>query len=333
MPAEFAPAWLKAIQFVEEFGENPSVHGSISEIGTAWEKILSRLATQYNIPPPDDSVQTEDVTLDNFWLRVYKPQSSTESSNTPNHQKKTVGVYIHGGGWALGSVDQEDAITRLISKTFNMTLVSVSYRLAPEHKYPSALDDCLEAVDWVLKNLNATSILLTGPSAGGNLSFGTALKLIDQGRGDIVKGVVALVPVTIHPDLVSAEITAAGLYDSYDINADATVNSKSAMSAFFNAYNAPSDDVYTSCLLHPKLKELKKVYIAECGADTLRDDARLMKDALEKARVPVVYRAYPGFPHYSWTYPSSLLDEHRREFLGDMLDGIKWVLGDNGSLS
>lgn len=275
------------------------------------------MVDKYEFPEPDTSVKTKDITLQNFGLRIYTPPDATES--------QTVGIYFHGGGWALGSVEQEDAICRLISKHHKMTVVSVEYRLAPKHRYPAALDDCVDAVTWSLCNLPAQSVVLIGASAGGNLTFGTALRLIDQGNSERVKGIVALVPVTIHPDAIPAEMKAA--YTSYETNANVTVNTQSAMKTFFDTYGAPVDDKYTSCLLHPKLNNLRKAYIAECGVDTLRDDGRLMREALEKAGVPVTYDAYPGYPHYSWTFPSKHLDQHRDEFLLNVLHGIEWVNG------
>ncbi|KAL2851404.1 Alpha/Beta hydrolase protein [Aspergillus pseudodeflectus] len=332
MTPEFAPAWRK---FIDEFGESPALSGSLAEIESGWLKILERLVAKYEIPPPDDSVQTEDVTLESFWVRVYTPPETTKrdsKASTPNAKAKPapVGIYLHGGGWTMGSVDQEDGFCRLVSKSHNMTIVSVSYRLAPEHKYPAALDDCVDATIWASKYLHASSFILIGASAGGNLAFGTALKLLDR-HSDLAKnllnGVVALVPVTVHPDAVPASIKAAGLYNSYEANATATVNTASAMASFFTAYGAPRDDKYTSCLLHPRLRELKKVYIAECGADTLRDDARLMRRKLEREGVPTVYDAYPGFPHYSWTFPSKHLEEHRNVFLGRVMEGVRWVGG------
>ncbi|KAL4919157.1 Alpha/Beta hydrolase protein [Aspergillus aurantiobrunneus] len=314
MGSQDGAPWREA-SFLDEFGETPALFGSLTDLQKGWSKLLQKMVAKYEIPKPDESVRTKDITLKHFWLRVYTPPAL--AANSP------VGVYFHGGGWAMGSVDQEDAVCRLISKHHRMPLVSVGYRLAPEHRYPAALDDCVEAVVWSLVNLQAPSAILIGASAGGNLAFGVALRLIDQGRGEQVDGVVALVPITVHPDAVPAAVKSR--YTSYETNADATVNTRSAMHTFFEAYAAPVDDKYTSCLLHPKLNCLKKVYIAECGADTLRDDARLMKEALEKAGVPVTYDAYPGYPHYSWTFPSKVLDQHREEFLSRMLDGVTWA--------
>ncbi|KAL4808016.1 Alpha/Beta hydrolase protein [Aspergillus unguis] len=310
MSAQYAPAWQ---QFLDEFGESPALRGSLPDLKSQWQVLLKKLA-RYSIPTPDESVKAEDITIDDFWVRVYTPPESTAG--------RPVGIYIHGGGYAMGSVDEEDAVCRLISKTQKITVVSVGYKLAPESKYPGPLDDCVKATIWAHSTFHVSAILI-GASAGGNLALGVALKMIDQGRGDSIKGVVALVPITIHPDAVPADLQPR--YTAYKENADATVNTASAMRTFLDAYGAPPDDIYTSVLLHPKLNQLKKVYLAECGADTLRDDARLLKEELDKAGVPTKYDAYPGFPHYSWTFPSPILDQHREEFLGKVLGGVAWV--------
>ncbi|KAL5046734.1 hypothetical protein BDW71DRAFT_207219 [Aspergillus fruticulosus] len=307
-------------QFLDEFGESPALYGSLPELRSTWSAILQKMVAKYEAQSTvDESVYTQDVTLGDFWLRVYT--SSGASTN------KSVGIYFHGGGWAMGAVDEEDAFCRLISKHNQMTLVSVEYRLAPQYPYPIPLEDCVEAVKWSLENLQPPSVVLIGASAGGNLAFGAALKLIDQGCGGVIEGVVSLVPVTVHPDAVPTDLKPR--YTSYETNADATINTTSAMMTYFETYGAPPEDIYTSCLLHPKLGQLRRVYIAECGADTLRDDARLMKEVLEKAGVAVAYDGYPGYPHYSWTFPSKHLDQHREEFLDKALDGVKWVAGLN----
>ncbi|KAF9887233.1 hypothetical protein FE257_010361 [Aspergillus nanangensis] len=309
----YAPAWEK---FVEEFGENPKLTGSLDQIHQSWDQMLLKLASRYEMPPTDESVTTYDVTLSNSWVRVYKPPSSLCT--------ETVGIYIHGGGWAMGSVEGEDTICRVMCKSSGMTMVSVAYRLAPQHKCPAALDDCVEAAQWALQELKPASLVLTGTSAGGNLSFGTALRLIDQGLEEKLQGVLAMVPLTVHPDAVPEALKAR--YTSYDEHADHTINTKDGMRTFLETYGALPEDQYFSPLLHPRLNRLKKVYLTESGADTLRDDARLMKEALGAAGVPVKYDAYPGFPHYSWTFPSPCLVEHQREFFGNMIQGLQWLI-------
>jgi versiconal hemiacetal acetate esterase len=265
-------------QFEKELGFRPLLHGpTVEDCFKGWAALGGALVQKFQFPAPDPSVTTQDREItEGLKIRVYVPSSYT--GNTP------IGLFIHGGGWAMGDLDADDGNCRAISKGSGVVLVSVDYRLAPAHPSPAALDDCVTAFKWILQNaasLGGTigKAFICGASAGANLAFGTALRLIDEGLGTSIAGVVAQVPVSIHPDLLPEELKSK--YTSYDENAEHTVNSKSAMLAFWDAYGSPKDN-YANCLLHPKLKDLPKVYISCAGHDTLRDDSRLMKAALEK---------------------------------------------------
>ncbi|KAK4941419.1 hypothetical protein LTR10_018688 [Elasticomyces elasticus] len=317
--AGFAKPWQ---EFIAEFGGAPLLHGPLDNVFKGWEELLSKLVSKYDFPGPDTSVEVRDLQINDNGLtcRIYKPPNATGT--------ESLGVYIHGGGWAMGDLNGEDAQCRLISKKCNMVLLSVDYRLAPKHKYPAALDDCTEAAKWALRSrrtleANDAPITLIGASAGGGLAFSTALRLIDDGLAAQITGVAAMVPVTVHPNAVPSDQKAK--YTSYEEHAEHTVNTKSAMEAFFEAYGAPPDDKYTSCLLHSNLKHLRRAYIVECGTDTLRDDARLMQEKLESLNVPVKYDSYPGYPHYWWTFPSKVLADHQRDFFGNLIQGVNWV--------
>ena len=303
------------MQFIEELGESPALNGSLPEIIRSWDALLGKIVQKYEIPPPDDSVKTEDVKLEHIWLRKYTPPKT--ASNNP------VGIYIHGGGWAMGSVDQEDAVCRIISKQCEMSLVSISYRLAPKFKYPIPLEDCVEGAKWTIGHFEAKDITIIGASAGAGLAIGVALKLIDEGLSNSVRGLIAVSPVTIHPDAVPEDLR--WQYTSTEEHSEHTVNTKSAMQTFRETYGAPPTDPYTSNLLHPRLNELKKVYLVEAEVDTLRDDARLLKGVLEKENVLLKYDSYPGYPHYSWSFPSKRLEEHRNDFFQNLFKAIIWI--------
>lgn len=302
-------------QFTAELGEAPRLAGSLEDTLKGWGRLMGKLMGLYKFPLPDETVKIEDFQVGEFQVRTYTPEVVDEG--------RAPGVYFHGGGWVMGGIDQEDHFCRQLSRNIRMKLVSVGYRLAPQSKFPAALDDGVLATAWALSHFEVPDIVLIGTSSGGNIAFSTALKLIEQGKGSTVKGVVALAPVTVHPDAVPEALKAH--YTAYGENADNTINTDSAMLSWFNAYDAHPEDPYLSVLLHEELKGLKKVYITEAGADTLRDDARLMKGALEQAGVPVMYDAYPGYPHYSWLFPSKFLAEHHREFYGGLIKGIHWI--------
>lgn len=235
------------------------------------------LVSKFTFPGPDTSVSTEDKTIGNgIKIRVYTPPGYVKGS-------RPAGLYIHGGGWAMGDLDMDDAGCRVMSKGASVVIVSVDYRLAPQHKYPAGPDDCVAAYKWTLENAEALGgvpgkIWIGGASAGGNLVFTTALRVLDDGLGNSIAGLAPQVPVTVHPDLVPADLKSK--YTSYEDHAEHTVDTKSAMAAFWTAYGNPKD-VYASPLLSDKLGKLPKVYMTVAGHDTLRDDGRLMKEKLE----------------------------------------------------
>jgi len=123
-----------------------------------------------------------------------------------------------------------------MSKGSSTVIVSVAYRLAPQNPFPAGLDDCLTALKWIFANAASLGAVpdvawLSGSSAGSNLAIGTALKAIDAGLGAKLKGIVALVPPTVHPSVVPAEFKEK--YTSYVDNDKNTVDSYGAMLAFY----------------------------------------------------------------------------------------------------
>ena len=179
-------------------------------------------------PGPDTSVKTsEHRTANGIRLKSYK--ADTFKPGQP------LIYYIHGGGFVFGSVDQDDRFLEPFSKATGCVFVSIEYRLAPKHKYPAALDDCVDGAKWCVENAESLGakngpIVIFGKSAGGCLAIATALKLIDEGRGNDVLGVVPCQPITIHPDAVPEDLRSRFL--SYDENAENTVNTKKAMLVF-----------------------------------------------------------------------------------------------------
>ncbi|KAL6232597.1 hypothetical protein BDW75DRAFT_17542 [Aspergillus navahoensis] len=324
---EYAPEWQ---EFITELGDPLLMRGeTVTELYENSNENIQKLLAKYDFPPPDQSVTTEDITLkDGVWVRIYTPTAADVAATTTDsgsRGKEEVTVFMHGGGWIMGSVDHEDSAVRKLCKAVGHKVVSVGYRLAPKHRFPVALEDCLQATLWTLEHFasSVSSVSLMGGSAGANLAFGVALRLLDSGRGDSFKGVHALVPCVVHPDAVPEP--KRGQFTAYEENSGATVNTLACMRCFLDSYGPPPDDIYFSVLLHPRIRELKKVYIVECGTDTLRDDARLMRDALLENEVKVRYDAYPGFPHYFWSYPAKALEEVSEIFHENMYRALQWI--------
>jgi versiconal hemiacetal acetate esterase len=252
--------------------------GPLSSCRDGFAEYGGLMASKYTFPPPDPSVQTEDrTTPDGLKVRVYMPKGYSGGS--------TVGVYFHGGGYAMGDIDGDDAFARSISKGGHVVVVSVEYGLAPQNKHPGLINDCYKGLQWTLENAKQLGgiegkVFTCGVSAGGGLALGVALKAIDEGLGDSLVGVVALVPSTVNPKAVPEELKSK--YTSYKEHDRHTINTASAMETFWDALGAPLSDSYASPLLHSKLKDLKKVYLAVAGHDTLRDDGLLLKEKLDE---------------------------------------------------
>ncbi|KAF2708024.1 hypothetical protein K504DRAFT_534711 [Pleomassaria siparia CBS 279.74] len=314
----FAKPW---VEFEEEFGGRPLLHGPLSECIDGYMKIGIKMASKYAFPAPDSTVKTEDRAIDDgLKVRIYTPEGYSGG--------KPVGVYYHGGGWAMGDIDGDDASCRATAVGGGVVVVSVEYGLAPQNKHPGLINDCWKGFQWTLKNAKELGgvegkIFTTGSSAGGQLALGIALKAIDEGYGDAVVGVVAQVPATVHPDGVPEELKPK--YKSWTEHDEHTINTRSAMTAFWEAFGPPPTNPYASPLLHDKIKDLKRVYLAVAGHDTLRDDGLLFKQRLDEYKVPNKLDLYEGYPHSFWGWPSTKLDEPRKEYLENLAKGIQFV--------
>ncbi|KAJ5030426.1 Alpha/Beta hydrolase protein [Bipolaris maydis] len=315
----FAKPWL---EFEEEFGERINLEPPLSNIFQQYARIGGLMVDKYAFPAPDPSVQTEDTATEKgLKLRIYTPESYKGD--------RPVCMYYHAGGWAMGDINGDDLLSRAVSKAGNVVVISVEYGLAPQNAHPGLMNECYEALKWALRNsqrLNTAEgkFFTAGCSAGGQLALGTALRAIDDGLAEQLVGVIALMPATVHPDGVPEEFKAKyTAMEEHDLH---TINTAGAMRAFWDAFGPPPTDPYGSPLLHSRIKDLKKVYLAVSGHDTLRDDGLLMKEKLDKADVPNRLDMYEGYPHFFMAWPSSKLDEPRKKFFDQMVEGVTFVL-------
>ncbi|KAH6672064.1 arylacetamide deacetylase [Halenospora varia] len=314
----FAPAWLA---FEKQLGQRLMLGSPLEKALEQYAGFGTLLVSKLTFPAPDLSVKSEDKEISpGLKVRVYTP---------PNYTQKPVCVFYHGGGWAMGDLEAEDGACRTISKAAGCVIVSVDYRLAPAHPYPTPFNDCYSAYVWALENssfLNTTpgQAFTFGTSAGGNLALSVALKVVDEGKGETLKGAVAIVPVTV--ERVEGERLYGEKYTSYKEHDAHTIDTGEAMKMFADAYGGDPKDPYISPLLHPKLKDLPRVYLAVAEMDTLRDDGRLLRDELEKQKVPTMYDEYVGYPHWFWGYPSEHLVDLVKEYERNLKKAFEFVL-------
>lgn len=202
-------------------------------------------------------------------------------------------LYFHGGGWVIGSKDVYDGGARALARAAQAAVVSVDYRLAPEHPFPAAWDDALAAYRWLLGNpakINGDGgrIALAGESAGGNLAVATAIAARDAGL-PLPEHVLAVYPVA------QTELNT----ESYIENAVSVPLDRRMMRWFFRHVTRSAQDELDPRLrlIDADLEGLPPVTIISAHIDPLRSDGVKLEDALNAAGVEVERRDYDGVVH------------------------------------
>ncbi len=202
-------------------------------------------------------------------------------------------VYYHGGGWVIADKNVYDGGARSIAKESNAVVVSVDYRLAPEHKFPAQHDDALAAYAWVVKNASSINgdpnkIAIAGESAGGNLAVATAIAARDA-KMPMPKAVIAVYPIA-QPDTMTA---------SYVENANAKPLNRAMMGWFARHVSRTPADLQDPRinLVKANLSGLPPVTIINAQIDPLREDGAMLEQALKAASGPVERRVYEGVTH------------------------------------
>jgi acetyl esterase len=200
-------------------------------------------------------------------------------------------VFFHGGGFVIGNVDTHASFTAEMARQLDLPVVSVDYRLAPEAKWPAGPDDCEAAARWVAGNAaelgrTATSLVLAGDSAGGNLTIVVAMALRDQ---------PAAVPVVVQAPIYPAADMATD-YPSFNDFAEGFLLTRDGMLWFGDHYAADPAHPRSSPLAGD-LTAMPPAVIITASLDPIRDQGRAYAAALIRAGVPVVFREAQGIVH------------------------------------
>jgi acetyl esterase len=207
-------------------------------------------------------------------------------------------AYFHGGGWALGSIDSFDTVCRALANAACAIVVSVGYRLAPEHPFPAAVDDCLAATRWLAAQAggiagDAGRLAVAGDSAGANLATVVARRLRDAGES----------PVRFQALVYPA--TDAGLNTpSYREFAEGFGLTAEGMQRFWGLYLDGADglDPDASPLRADDLAGLPPAFVLTAEADVLRDEGEAYAARLREAGVEVTQRRFEGTTHGFWRW-------------------------------
>jgi acetyl esterase len=216
-------------------------------------------------------------------------------------------VYYHGGGWVIGDLYTHDGLCRSIANAARCAVLSVDYRLAPESKYPVAVEDSYAALLWIVANaerlgIDRHRIAVGGDSAGGNLATVMALMARDR-TGPRLALQVLIYPVTDH-DLDTR---------SYRENATGYILTRDAMRWFWNHYlarEAQGREPYASPLRAPSLAGLPPALVITAEYDPLCDEGEAYAARLRDAGVPVTLTRYPGMFH-GFVRLTNVLDKAR----------------------
>jgi acetyl esterase len=267
---------------------------------------LNELAAQFSAPPEVGSV--EDITVDgaegDLRARVYRPADDGPHPTL---------VFFHGGGFTIGDLDSHDAQCRIVCTEADVVVLSVEYRLAPEHPYPAAAEDAMAATRWALDHVDelggdVSRVAVGGDSAGGNLSA-----VVAQQLRDAIAAQLLVYPAT---DLVSER-------PSHEENGRGYFLTLDEMEWFHGNYLPDIErgkEPLASPLHADDLTGLPPAIVATAEFDPLRDDGDAYAEALRKAGVKVVHRRYDGLVHgfFGFGAFSATADAAIKELCGDL---------------
>ncbi len=239
-------------------------------------------------PPPDALVRVEDRTIPgpaaDMPVRLY---AGSTDADLP------VVAFFHGGGWVLSSVDGHDALARRIAARADVLVVSVEYRLAPEHPFPAPHDDCWAATAWLADHADeiggdASRLAVCGDSAGGNLAAGVAIRARD-------KGLRLALQALIYPCIDDRQEP----YPSMTENGEGYFLTAADMTWFWDRFVPPGDrdDPRAVPARAADLSGLAPAYVQTAEYDPLRDEGEAYATRLEAAGVPTEVVRYPGVVH------------------------------------
>jgi len=222
-------------------------------------------------------------------LRLYRPHGLAA------HDAPAL-IYIHGGGWVIGGIESHDKVCRQLADRAGCAVVSIDYRLAPEHPAPAGAVDAIAALQWIAEHaddlgLDRTRLAVGGDSAGGSLSAVTAISARDA-------GIELRAQILIYPGTDNR--ATAWQYPSRVHNAGFPPLTRPMMEYFLDKFlpdEAAAENWRVSPLLAASLEGVAPTLVITGGADVLHDEGLLYADRLDDAGVAVIRRNFPGMIH------------------------------------
>jgi acetyl esterase len=263
--------------------------GGLSDMGVEQARAMIEQFDTIAAGEKAELARVEDLTApgpsSEIPLRLYSPAADAVLP---------VVVYFHGGGWVIGNIESHDFVCRKLAKDSGLTVISVDYRLAPEHTFPCAPEDCYAVTKWVADNavqlkVDGTRMALAGDSAGGNLTAVTALLARDRG-GPTIAFQLMIYPV----------VDGTMSFPSVKENAEGYLLTAADMVWFYDLYVPDGVDrknPLLSPLYAPDLSGLPPALVITAEYDPLRDEGEAYADALQQAGVEARSSRYDGMIH------------------------------------
>jgi acetyl esterase len=290
---------------------NPSLRdGTVEEARTAYEMMAAAGGEPPELGGTDD--RTIPGPAGEIPIRVYRPKGDGPFP---------ILLFFHGGGFTIGSIESHDPVARQLGAQAEAVVVSVDYRLAPEAKFPAAVEDCFAATEWVAANADAiggdaSRIAVCGDSAGGNLATVAAILARDAGG-----------PPICFPALIYPTTHAGGDYPSLVENAAGPFLTADTMEWFHEQYGTPEDaaDWRRSPILHQSLTDLPPALIITAQYDPLRDEGEAYGEALRAAGNSVTVHRYETMGHVFVQLAGMI--EQGREAIAEVATALKVAYG------
>jgi acetyl esterase len=230
-------------------------------------------------------------------------------------------VFFHGGGWVIGNIYQAEWLCSHVARNTGAVVVSAGYRLAPEHPFPTAVDDAYEATSWVARHTaevggRADRLAVMGASAGGNLAAVVCQRARDEGGPRIVHQTLLYPATDMRPESRPP-----------DQLVDAPMLPLVDRKAYFDHYTGGDPDVNDprlSPLLADSLADLPPALIITAEHDPLRDEGRRYAEGLCAAGTPARYTDYAGMVHGFMSYPG--LASGARQALAEICQELRAAL-------
>lgn len=256
-----------------------------------------------SIPGPDGEIP----------IRLYYPAGDAPFATL---------VYFHGGGWVIGDLDTHHGFCHALAKTSGCLVVAVDYRLAPEHRYPAAVEDAYAATQWIAENseliqADPDRFAVCGDSAGGHLAAVVSLMARDR-KGPRIDLQILIYPIT----------DCSFDTPSYEENREGYMLTRDLMKWFWNHFindESEADDPYASPLRARNFSNLPPALILTAEYDPLRDEGEAYGKKLQEAGVNVTLSRYPGMIHAFIRMTAQLdkANEALGEVAGMLKEGLK----------